>query len=337
MTHGRGGLGLSDQPEHIVVTGSEGFVGSHLVRYLRSILSLKHKIIAVTRHGEASGDAALDITDAAAVDALLAHYRPIALIHLAGIAAPLENVALGRLSWETNLFGTINLADSLARHRRGAMFIFSSSAEVYGEAFNQYGGKPIGENAPLAPNNLYAVTKASADLYLHKMALHDLRVVRFRPFNHTGPGQSEKFVVPAFAGQIARIMRGHGPNVIKVGNLDGQRDFLDVRDVIRAYAAPLLQDHWPSGVIVNLASGTPRRIGDILADLIALSGIDVSVEEDPTRLRPNEIPIAFGDTERAKMIFNWSPTIPWETTLRDVLDFALQVEPVDLLPNKGAM
>jgi len=143
-----------------------------------------------------------------------------------------------------------------------------------------------------------------------------LRVVRFRPFNHTGPGQSEAFVIPAFAAQIARIEAGAQEPVIRVGNLEPERDFLHVADVVRAYALALERfDELPAGAVFNLASGQPRRIGDILAAIIARASVPIRVEVDPARLRPVEIMRAVGDATKAREVLGWAASVDFQAVL----------------------
>ena len=178
------------------------------------------------------------------------------------------------------------------------------------------------KSAPLAPADTYAATKAAADLAIGALAVQGLHAVRFRPFNHTGPGQSEDFVVAAFAAQLARIEAGQQPPVVRVGRLDPARDFLDVRDVVAAYVACLARpERLPPGTILNLASGHCRPIRAVLEDLIALAGLRPRIEEDAARLRPTEIPAARGSAAAAASLLGWQPSIPWERTLRDVLDY----------------
>jgi GDP-4-dehydro-6-deoxy-D-mannose reductase len=154
------------------------------------------------------------------------------------------------------------------------------------------------------------------------MAHDGLRVVRLRLFNHTGPGQSEAFVVSAFARQIARIEAGHQLPVIHVGALDSWRDFLDVRDVVSAYVACLrIAPELPPGTIVNIASGIPRKIGDILGELMDIAGIHPEIVIDGARLRSSEIISASGDAARARQLLGWTPKTPWTQTLADVLAY----------------
>jgi nucleoside-diphosphate-sugar epimerase len=297
-------------PARILVTGASGFVAGHLVPALRAAFPAAELTLCGGGHG------ALDITDRDAVADTVRRAHPDACIHLAAISA----VAAARqdpgLAWRVNLMGTLRLAEML--REAGCLLVFASSAEIYGASFRA--GTPLDETALPAPQNTYAATKAAADLALGAMAADGLRLIRLRPFNHTGPGQTESFVVPAFAAQAARIAAGLQPPVLKVGNLDAMRDFLDVRDVCAAYVAAIARaESLPPGAILNVASGAPHRIGDVLADLMGLAGIAPRIEPDPARMRPSDIPTAAGDAGLARAALGWAPAIPWPTTLRDVL------------------
>jgi GDP-4-dehydro-6-deoxy-D-mannose reductase len=209
---------------------------------------------------------------------------------------------------------------SVLRHSPKARFIFVSSSEVYGDAFKRL-NRPVDENARLEPTNPYATSKAAADLLLGQLAREGLKVIRFRPLSHTGPGQTDRFVIPAFATQIARIKNGLQEPTLRIGNLDARRDFLDVRDVVDAYvlALALPDKDWEAGEILNLASGIPRRIGEILDELIALAGLSVRIEQDPARIRANDTLLAIGDATAARRTLGWAPHVPWEVTLRDLV------------------
>ena len=267
----------------------------------------------------ASGGPAIDVTRASEIDALVKRFCPTVVIHLAGMSSLVKARTEVRAAWDVNLFGTMNLAEAVMRHAPEARFIQAGSSQVYGGSFNAAGGT-VDEKAPLAPLNAYATTKASADLLLGEMAEAGLNAVRVRPFNHTGPGQTTTFAVPAFAAQIAAIERGERKPVMRVGNLDARRDFLDVRDVVEAYLLAATAPSLPRGVVLNLASGEPRRIGDVLDALLALSQVAVRVEPDPALMRSSDIPVTAGNAARARALLGWRPSIPWETTLRDVLD-----------------
>lgn len=296
-------------PRRILLTGATGFVGRHLTEALRAEFP-----------DAALHPANVDVTDAAALAGRVRAVRPDACVHLAGVAAIADARRDPDRAWAVNLGGTLNLARAVLRDAPDCAMVFASSADCYGAAFR--GGEPVTEDAALAPLNAYAATKAAADLALGAMAAADgLRAVRVRPFNHTGPGQSDAFVVAAFARQVARIEAGLQPPVLHVGALDPWRDFLDVRDVCAAYAACLRRaDHVPPGTVLNLASGTPRRVGDVLDALLHSAGVRAEVATDAARLRPSDIPRASGDAARAATLLGWAPRVPWDQTLRDVLD-----------------
>ncbi len=290
----------------ILVTGAGGFVGSHLLQTLGERLP-GHQAIAATA----------DLADPDAVAAEVRRVQPGACIHLAAISALGAAREDPDRAWRVNLQGTLALADALLRHAPGCMLVFASTADAYGTSFRA--GRAVDETAPLAPLSLYAATKAAADLALGALVPDGLRLVRVRAFNHTGPGQSPHFVVPAFARQAARIAAGLQEPVVEVGNLDSQRDFLDVRDVCAGYALCVARaDALPPGAIVNLASGQPRRIGDVLADVLREAGVEAQIRASAQRQRPSEIPVAFGDASFAREHLGWMPLIPWATTLRDV-------------------
>ncbi len=304
----------------VLVTGAGGFVGSWLLRRLSSAFPGGVEVTALG-YGTPGGGAVpeLDITDAAAVDALVNRLRPGAVVHLAAVASAAEAREGARRAWDVNLYGTMNLAEAVMRHAPEARFIFAGSSEAYGGSFKLNDGI-LDEDAALNPRNAYATTKAAADLMLGQMAEENLRAVRFRPFNHTGPGQSVRFVVPAFAAQIAAIERGEQPPVIRVGNLEARRDFLDVRDVVDAYGLAISASALPRGVVFNLASGIPRRIGDILGTLLSMSHVPIRVEQDKHLMRASDSPVTAGTARRATELLGWRQAIPWETTLHDVLE-----------------
>ncbi len=294
-------------PRRILVTGASGFVGRHLLPAL-----------AERFPGAEVVPAAADLADQASVEAEVRQVLPDGCVHLAAIAA----VAAAREdpdhAWRVNLGGTLALARAILRHAPQCALVFASSADAYGESFRA--GTPLDEGAPLAPLNSYSATKAAADLALGAMVPEGLRAVRVRAFNHTGPGQTAAFVVPAFARQAARIAAGLQPPVLNVGNLEPRRDFLDVRDVCASYALCLARtDALPPGAIVNIASGTARRIGDVLDAVLREAGVEARIETSAARLRPADLPMAQGDAGRARQVLGWVPRVPWAETLRDVV------------------
>lgn len=295
--------------DRILVTGGSGFVGRHLLP------ALAQAFPQTALHSPA-----IDVADKASVSAAVDELRPNACIHLAAVAAVRSAREDPDQAWRVNLHGTLNLAGAILAHAPQCTFLFVSSADAYGSSFQA--GRALDESAPLAPMSTYAATKAAADLAVGALARDGLRAIRVRPFNHTGPGQSTQFVVSAFAEQVARISAGRQPPVMHVGALDAERDFLDVRDVCAAYVACLRQvDALAPNSIFNIASGTGRRIGNILQALLALGGIKARIETEATRLRPSDVPFACGDATHARSVLGWEPRIAWEQTLRDTLAY----------------
>jgi nucleoside-diphosphate-sugar epimerase len=261
-----------------------------------------------------------DLSDRSAIDEALGKADADCVIHLAAISNVVQARAAPDEVWQVNLHGTLALARAARAKRSDVTFLFVSSGDIYGDTFRL--GVKLDEEALPAPLNLYSVTKAAADLALGQMAAEGLRAIRVRAFNHTGPGQSNAFVVSAFAEQIARIAAGKQEPRLRVGALAPQRDFLDVRDVCAGYVACIKNASvLAPGVILNFASGTPRRIGDVLDQLLAIAGVSAAIETASDRLRPTDIPVAVGDASRARRLIGWSPTIPWEQTLRDTLQY----------------
>ncbi|RWA63646.1 GDP-mannose 4,6-dehydratase [Mesorhizobium sp.] len=303
----------------ILITGASGFVGSALSQ----LLERDHRECEVFAFGHGKGQVnPIDLMDRDAVEAAVSKVRPTALVHLAAVAVPLDARHAPRHAWDVNVIGTMNLAESVMRHAPEARFVYVGSSEAYGASFQSAAGRPVTESEPLRPTTVYGATKAAADLMIGQMAYDGLRAVRCRPFNHTGPGQSDVYVVSAFARQVAEIMAGKNEPVIHVGNLDVERDFLDVRDVVRAYArfAMLDLDAEPD-CVYNIASGQPRKIRHILDMLIARSGIDIEVRTAPDRLRLNETPVVCGDASKARERLNWRPQVPFEQTIADVFSY----------------
>jgi nucleoside-diphosphate-sugar epimerase len=295
-------------PRRILVTGATGFVGKHLL-----------PVLAARFPDAAMLAPAFDVTDPDATAAAIKDATPDAVVHLAAVAAIPAAQNDPETAWQVNLLGTLRLARALRATSPEAVLLWVGSADAYGASFRA--GTPLDESALLAPLNTYGATKAATDLALGAMAADGLRVVRARSFNHTGPGQSPSFVVPAFARQVARIAAGLQPPVLDVGALDPRRDFLDVRDVCAAYATILERgDRLPAGTVLNIASGVPRRISDVLQWLIDRAGVPVEVRTDAARLRTTDIPVALGDAGLARALLDWAPGIAWEQTLADVLD-----------------
>jgi len=306
----------------ILITGAAGFVGPHLITALQTLgLAMNQIVPAGLSAGalEATAQRHLNVTRTEDAEAIVKETQPTAVIHLAAVASSSAARADPVEAWQTNVFGTINMARAVLRHAPQAIFVFAGSSESYGDSFRLIDA-PLDENVPLRPINTYATTKAAAEMAIGQFAHEGLKAVRFRPFNHTGPGQSAELVVASFARQIARIERGLQDPVIDVGNLDAERDFLDVRDVVRAYAAAATTpDFERAEAVFNLATARPVRIRSILQGLLALSSRDITVRIVPELLRPLEIARASGNPARVQQCLGWAPSISFDQTLGDVL------------------
>ncbi|MGH7084623.1 MAG: NAD-dependent epimerase/dehydratase family protein [Acetobacteraceae bacterium] len=303
-------------PQRILVTGGAGFVGRHL----RPALAARFPAARVLPAGEREqpGIRRLEITDEGAALAVIGEFRPDVVIHLAAVSAVTEANRDAERAWRVNLEGTRRLARAVLEAAPDALFLFVSSAAVYGRSFRP--GLPLAESAPLAPLDTYAATKAAAEMALSALTSEGLRLIRLRPFNHIGPGQSEAFAIGAFAAQIARIEAGLQPPELAVGTLAAERDFLDVRDVSAGYVAALERaETLENGIAFNLASGTARRIGAVLEELLALARVPITIRTDESRLRPVDLPRSVGCSALARRLLGWQPEIPWEKTLADLM------------------
>jgi GDP-4-dehydro-6-deoxy-D-mannose reductase len=314
------------------VTGSDGFVGRHLTAALVA-LRAGHTIIASRNTEGVQAHAGvrivqLDVTDHRQVRDVIAREKPTHLIHLAAITAVAGAQDNIRRAWEVNLGGTLNVVLALLDAAPECRLLHCSSAEVYGESFNA--GTPLDEHARLEPLNVYGATKAAADMMTGQMVRLGLRAIRLRPFNHTGPGQSENFVIASFAAQIARIEKELQPPLINVGNLQSRRDFLDVRDVVDLYVRAVLRfDDISPGSAINVASGQSYMIGDILTKLLSMSSRRIEVTQDPTRMRGTGMDtlVSVGDSGLARRLLDWRPKFRIEETLLSVLNHFRAVQP----------
>lgn len=300
----------------VLVTGSQGFVGRHLIRELRRA----GMTIGAFDLAPAAGQCAEidyyqgDIQNQKAIEQAVKHFFPDACVHLSALAFVPDGWKNTETFFLVNSVGTINLLEAIRKHAASARVLVISSAEVYGR---QSSSRPIDENAPFRPDNPYAVSKAAADsmtlLYARQYPMHTMVA---RPSNHIGPGQSPGFAVSAFAEQVAAIAAKKRPAVIKVGNLDSERDFTDVRDVVRAYR--FLIEKGRGGEAYNIASGHEVSLRLILEKLCAITGArpEIKVAMDLYR-RPEPRPLL--STAKIETETGWKPEIYLETTLRDIL------------------
>jgi GDP-4-dehydro-6-deoxy-D-mannose reductase len=308
----------------VLITGVSGFAGSYLAEHLLAYGG--YQIWGAVRQGP--GQAAhlegqvhfvsAELTEPEQVRDLLTRVQPEAIYHLAGQSFV---AASWRDPWqtlETNIRGLLNLIEGLYHLKLGARLLSVGSNEEYGLV--RPDDLPIRETTPARPNSPYGVSKAAQDLLgLQYFLSYGLPIIRVRPFNHIGPRQNDRFVAQAFARQIAEAEAGLRPATIQVGNLDAARDFSDVRDVVRAYH--LLMEQGQPGEVYNVGSGTPHKVHELLDLLLSLSQVTIRVETDPERLRPSDVPISYADISKITATVGWTPRIPFEQSVYDVLTY----------------
>lgn len=311
----------------VLVTGASGFAGSHLIEILQTTFATTLELWGVDRGRNALPVwpgvqwRKVDLLDEQAVRALIGEVRPERIYHLAGQAHVGESWNNPWATFETNLRAQINLCEALLVEKVNVRLLVPGSMEEYGRVSAE--DLPVKETQPLRPDSPYGVSKVAQDLLGQQYFLgRQLPIVRVRPFNHIGPRQHMRFVAPAFASQIAAIEVGQQPPVLKVGNLAARRDFTDVRDMMRAYVLALEQGE--PGDVYNLGSGRSRSIQELLDTLVAAASVAVQVETDPARMRPADVPDIFCDTSKFVVRTGWKPAIPFEQSLRDLLDYERQ-------------
>jgi GDP-4-dehydro-6-deoxy-D-mannose reductase len=287
-----------------LVTGGHGFVGRHLCALLRE------------RGWEVSAPAReeVELLDAAEAAALVGRSAPDAVFHLAAQASVSSAWEAPRETLLENLETTLNVLEAVRVHAPGARVLLAGTGEIYGRPERL----PVTEDAPLRPQNPYAVSKAACDLLAGQYAdVQGLAVVRTRAFNHAGPGQSDLYVVGTITRQVAEAeARGDAEIELRTGNPDSGRDFTDVRDVVRAYLDALELAPGP----YNVCSGRPVTVREIIATVSRLTELPVRHEIDDARLRAGDVPEIVGSAERLRAGTGWAPEIPFERTVADALD-----------------
>jgi GDP-4-dehydro-6-deoxy-D-mannose reductase len=311
---------MPGDPRTVLITGAGGFVGRHLIAELESetdwaIIGLQTK---ASTPGTRARMLSCDLRDADLVARVIDRYRPDVIIHLAAqsyvpkaFASPADTIV-------NNISSQVHVLEACRAVEIDPIVLVIGSSEEYGSAPPE--DMPLTEDQPFRPANPYAVSKIAQDMLgLQYWLSYGMKIIRLRPFNHIGPGQSDRFVVSNFARQVAEVELGLAEPVVLTGNLSARRDFLDVRDVARAYRMTV--DRGQPGEVYNLASGTPVQVGELLESLTSMATVSIAIRHDPARMRPSDTPLLYGDATRLRRATGWAPRIQIKQSLRDTLDY----------------
>lgn len=310
----------------ILITGISGFVGNYLAR---KILELKKQEVNGTYLSEKSKEVfndisndlklfQLDLMDADATDKLIGTLLPDEIYHLAAISSSALSFDNPTEVITNNITSQLNLLEAVRKTKINPKIMIISSAEVYGKVESK--NLPIDENTPLVPTNPYAVSKITQDyMGLQYHISYGLNIIRVRPFNHIGPGQSDRFATAAFAKKIAEIEKGKREPILTVGSLDSKIDFTDVRDMVWAYI--MLMQKGNFGDVYNIGSGASHKMSDVLNLLLSFTSAKIKIETDPKLLRPSNNPELVCDNAKIQRLTGWKPQMPLEKTLKDILEY----------------
>ena len=301
--------------KRVLVTGSNGFVGQHLVRELAghgiTVLGVGGQQGAKEKSPHVDTYLELDLTnpkEAARID-----FKEVGgVVHLAGLAAIGASYDDPMLYMNTNVGIEVNLYEAALAQHVSPRFLIISSSSLY----DSKAPLPLTEESLVEPSSPYAVSKIGQEQMAHYYHGRGFESIIARPFNHIGPGQGPGFIVPDLAQQIVSVEKSKASEVL-VGNLDSQRDYTDVRDIVRAYR--LLLEKGRTGEIYNVCSGTPRSGHDILSGLNKAAGVNPKISQDKAKLRPSDTQLIYGDHQKITADTGWQPEISLETTLSDVI------------------
>lgn len=292
---------------NLLITGADGFVGGHA----RALLG---------GFGLDDHAGAVDLLDVPRLRKAVTALKPDAVLHLAAQSHVPTAWADPEATRRVNVDGTRNLLEALAEAGFAGRMLYVGSGDTYGRVDAK--DLPVTESHPQNPANPYAASKVEAERLCREWSARSgshigFEIILARPFNHVGPGQSEHFAVMSFARQIARMAAGQQPPLLQVGNVAVSRDFTDVRDVVRAYAA--LLERGRNGEVYNVCSGVERRLDSVIAELLELAGVEAEVQSEAGRMRPEDQPRMVGDPGKLALETGWRPEISWRRTLTDLL------------------
>ncbi|MDO9465272.1 MAG: GDP-mannose 4,6-dehydratase [bacterium] len=310
----------------ILITGITGFVGSHLADYtlakrnveVYGTIRWRSKTENIEHIKDKLHLVQCNLNDASSVNDLIVDIRPDKIFHLAAQSFVPTSWNSPTETLTSNIIGELNIFEAIRRAKINPWMQIAGSSEEYGMVYSNE--TPIKETNPLRPLSPYGVSKVGQDLLAYQYYMsYKLNVVRTRAFNHTGPRRGDVFVCSEFAKRIAEIEKGKKEPVILVGNLDAQRDFTDVRDIVKAYWLGL--DKCKPGEVYNICTGKAYKISEVMDILISLSKIKIEIKKDPAKMRPSDVPYLGGDSTKFREATGWKPEIPFERTLKDLLNY----------------
>ncbi len=302
----------------VLVTGINGAIAPYVVRFC---LDQNATVFGLVREKKSLPKDGIhrivaDITDASAVQKAVSKTKPDFIFHLAAISTLKQSWDDPKTAIQTNLFGSLHFLDALKKTKSNATLVLAGSREEYGVV--PADRMPIVETEPLNPVNPYGVAKAGADwLGQQYFEQFGIRVICARPFNHTAPVWSDRFVDSNWCHQIAKIEAGKQKPVIEVGNLSAVRDFVDCRDAAKAYWLLATRGH--AGHAYNICSGIPVSMKELLNELRSYSSESIAVKKDPARVFKDQVPIAWGDNSKIRRHTKWKPLISIRQTHKELL------------------
>lgn len=311
----------------ILITGITGFAGSYLAEYLVSkgecningTYLLDNSLINVDKVKDKLNLVRVDLTSEKEVFYTIKKISPSIIFNLAALTSPADSFKIPAETLTNNISLQVNLFEAVRKFNLlDTKILVVSSADIYGKVKKE--DLPIDEDTQLMPTNPYSVSKIAQDfLGLAYFLSYNLKIIRVRPFNHIGPRQSSQFVVSSFAKQIAEIEKGKREPILRVGNLDTKRDFINVKDIVRAYVLAIEKGKY--GEVYNIGSGKSYKIFDILSMLIDMSYRKIKIEKDESLFRPSDNRESICDTRKFQKLTGWKPKISIEETLKDTLDY----------------
>lgn len=310
----------------ILITGITGFVGSHLADYALSkenvqvygTIRWRSKTENIEHIKDKLRLIQCNLNDASSVNDLIGDIKPDKIFHLAAQSFVPTSWNSPAETLTSNIIGELNIFEAIRRAKINPWIQIAGSSEEYGMVYPEE--TPIKETNPLRPLSPYGVSKVGQDLLAYQYYMsYKLNIVRTRAFNHTGPRRGDVFVCSEFAKRIAGIEKKGEPPVILVGNLDAQRDFTDVRDIVKAYWLGL--EKCKPGEVYNICTGKAYRISEVLDILIGSSKVKIEIKKDPAKMRPSDVPYLGGDSTKFREATGWKPEIPFERTLKDLLNY----------------